>query len=177
MVWVLVLASVWTTVEPRLAVLPPERFINRKGSGLMPCAYRLLHEELYLRNGLFCGTVTALTDETVTVKWGDFPRTFLVSPTLASERIPLPRPIPPGCPHRLGHLRVGDKVGFRLVPTPRGYMILALGIYRRPGGTIPPGEDDELPEQSRPHNIFNADQAAEEKVLPKLGRMLARVHR
>jgi hypothetical protein len=177
MVWVLVLGSVWAAVEPQLAALPPERLISRKGRGLMACAYRLLREELYLRNGLFGGTVTELTAETVTVKWGDFPRTFLASPTLASERIPLPRPLVPGCHHRLAHLRVGDRVGFMLVPTPRGYVILAMGIYRRPGGTIPPGEDEELPEHCRPHNIANADQAVEEKVLPKLGRMLARVHR
>jgi hypothetical protein len=177
MVWVLVLSSMWAAVEPRLAALPPERLISRNGHGLMARAYRLLREELYLRNGLFGGTVVELTEETVTVKWGDFPRTFLASPTLASERIPLPRPIPPGCPHRLSHLRVGDKVGFTLVPTPRGYMILAIGIGRRPGGTIPPGEDEELPEHCRPHNIFNACQAVEEKVVPKLGRMMARIHR
>jgi hypothetical protein len=177
MVCVLVLSSVWAAVEPRLAALPPERVIDKKGHGLMARAYRLLLEERYLRAGLFGGTVVELTDETVTVRWHDFRRTFFVSPTLASERVPLPRPLLPGRHHRLSHLRVGDRAGFEVVPTPRGYVILAMGICRRPGGTIPPGEDEELPEHCRPHNIFNACQAVEEKVLPRLERMLARVHR
>jgi hypothetical protein len=73
-------------------------------------------------------------------------------------------------------VRVGDTVGFDVVPTSRGYVVVALGIGRRPGGKIPPAEDEHLPAQSRMHNIYNAYQTVEEKGVPATARMLARFH-
>jgi hypothetical protein len=80
------------------------------------------------------------------------------------------------CSHRLGHVRLGDKVSFTLAPTARGDVIVTLGIARLPGGKVPPAEDEHLPAQSRMHNIYNAYQTVEEKGLPKLARIFARVH-
>jgi hypothetical protein len=137
---------------------------------------RILKEEHYIRNGnLFGGKVIELTEDTITVRnWSDFPRTFSVAPPLTSKRIPLQWSV--GTGHRLGDVRVGDRVVFDLAPTPRGDVVIALGIVRRPGGTIPPAEDEHLPSECRIHNRWNAHQAVEEKGVPKLARMFARVH-
>jgi len=136
----------------------------------------LLLEEHYVHNGnIFGGKVVALTEDTITVKkWTGIPRTFNVAPPLTSKRIPLEWHV--GCGHRLNDVRIGDKAGFHLVSTPRGYTVVALGIYRRPGGTIPPAEDEHIPERSRMHHYYNACQAVEEKVLPKLPRKFLHFH-
>lgn len=156
------------TVTTRMTIRIVETcpFINDKGSGPMARVFRLLKEEYYIRNDLFCGQVVALTEDTLTVKnWSDFPRTFAVSPTLTSKRIPLEWRL--GTGHRLGDVRVGDKVTMDLAKARDGPVCIRLGIYRRPGGIIPPAEDEQLPAKTRLHIRCNAEQFVEETLAPK----------
>ena len=127
-----------------------------------------IHEECYIRIGeVFNGKIIAITEDTITIqKWRSVARVFRVSPTVASKRIPLPQSV--GTGHRLGQVCVGDMVCFDLAHARDGYVCVALGIYRRPGGTIPEAEDDHLPAKSRIHNRRGAEQFVEEVFAPKV---------
>jgi hypothetical protein len=90
---------------------------------------------------------------------------FRVSPALTSDRIPLEWSL--GTGHRLRDVRIGDWITIELAPARDGHVCINLGIYRRPGGTIPPAEDTHLPEGFRLHNRRNAEQFVEETFVPK----------
>jgi hypothetical protein len=126
--------------------------------------------------GLAGGWVEEVTKDSITVRSkSGLCYSFEVSPELASKNIPL-NSQQSFCPHRLNQVRVGDVAILRMVPTSRGYVVTALGICRRPGGKVPPGEDTHRPEYLRIHNYWNERQALEEAP-QKLARMLARIHR
>jgi hypothetical protein len=78
-------------------------------------------------------------------------------------------------------VRVGEIVHCYVVPTPRGVVMIAVGIIRRPGVKIPEAEDDYLYESMRMHVVFGKAQAMEEAreqaCRRKMAQMLARVHR
>ncbi len=160
-------------VTTRTTKAHPKRGID--GGGPVARAFCLLKEEWSIRAGLFEGKVTGVTGDELTVRCGSgFSRTFAVSPDVASQKIPLTWEV--GSGHRLRQVRAGDKVGFRVVPTSRGPVVVSLGIYRRPGGKIPPAEDDQLPEHCRIHNRWNTEQFIEEKILPSLPWVLLFLH-
>jgi len=135
----------------------------------------VLNDAYYIRVGeVYNGKVLVLTKDTITVQTpGRVPRTFAVAPTLCSDRIPLDPQL--SLLHRLRDVRRGDLVGVRLARGRDGYVCIALGIYRRPGGKIPPAEDDHLPENCRSHIRCNADQAREEKVTLGVALMFLQV--
>jgi hypothetical protein len=142
-------------------------------------------EEVYIHRGnLLSGVVVAVTTETVSIRGlTGISRTFDVSPDVASKDLPLQLTRRIGCGHRLGDVRVKDKVDLHLVPTARGDVVIGIGIYRRPGGTIPPAEDRWWWEEKyRLHNVANADQAREmattvlTAIAPRFGRGILRTH-
>jgi hypothetical protein len=140
-------------------------------------------ENIYLlcRNqtvgGIYGGKVIGLTDETITVQLGKrIPRTFSLAVPLLSDRIPLN--YGPGMGYRLRDVQLGDKVDLDVVSVRDGFVCLAIGIGRRPGGIIPPGEDPPaIPENCRRHHFYNAAQFTEEKVVPALSRQAMRLIR
>jgi len=136
--------------------------------------YAFCHEEHLLKYELFDGQVVDLADDTVTVVGrSGLRRTFDVSLPLTSRRVPLEWRC--GCGHRLDDVRLGDRIGMDVVKTPRGYTVIAIGIYRRPGGTIPAAEDSHLPDHCRIHNRQNLYQKLEEKGIPKAMAITARI--
>jgi hypothetical protein len=137
-----------------------------------------IHEEHYINTGeLFGGQVIALTEDTITVrKWRTVAREFRVSPALASERIPIEWSL--GTGHRLRDVRVGDRVTMDLAKAADGPVCIRIGIYRRPGGTIPEAEDAHLPWKTRLHIRCNAEQFVEDTFVPKIMPwMLLQFHR
>jgi hypothetical protein len=175
LVWAAVLLGVGA--DPKADVVHPQHYLNGKGSGPLAWTFRLLLEERHIQKGnLFLGTVTELTGDTIAIRgWSGRPRTFAVSIPVASKDLPLTEDY--RWKHRLGQVRVGDTVDVLLAPTWRGPVVVALGIYRRPGGLIPVAEDEHLPEDCRAHINLNLRQARKDVVMPKLGRMFAHVHR
>ena len=69
-------------------------------------------------------------------------------------------------------VKLGDMVQMDVSPILDGFVCYSIGIFRRPGGKIPPAEDAELPENSRMHNHYNALQFTEERVYPAFPRLL-----
>jgi hypothetical protein len=126
-----------------------------------------IHEEVYINVGeLFGGQVVALTEDTITIrKWRAAAREFRVSPALTSDRIPIEWRL--GTGHRFRDVRVGDKVTMDLAKARDGSVCIRIGIYRRPGGIIPPAEDEHLPAKSRLHIRCNIEQFVEETFVPK----------
>jgi hypothetical protein len=172
------LAAVSLSLAPLDDHLLP--FANVKGTGLLPCLYLFVQEERYLHRDCLpraTGRVTEVTEDTLTIRFrSGFCRTLEAAPALASKKIPLWTEVP-WYAHRLNQVRVGDLVDCFLAQTPRGPVVVGLGIRRRPGGLIPPAEDEYLPEKMRTHNVFNKHQAeeiVEQFLATKLGRMLAR---
>jgi hypothetical protein len=134
-------------------------------------------EDVYMRRmNAYRGRVVEITDDTITLQQGTkIPRTFLLTPALVHERIPLVRRV--GTGHRLKDIKLEDSVFLDVEPTraPEGFIAYTLGITRRPGGTIPPAEDAHLPEHLRMHHYFNARQTAELRILPGLRPVFASV--
>lgn len=125
-----------------------------------------IHEEHYIITGeLYGGRVIALTEDTITVRKWCVARVFRFSPQLTSDRIPLEWSL--GTGHRLRDVRVGDRVTMDLAHARDGHVCINIGIWRRPGGVIPPAEDTQLPAKSRLHVRANATQFAEETFAPK----------
>jgi hypothetical protein len=59
-----------------------------------------------------------------------------------------------------------------------GPVCIRIGIYRRPGGTIPEAEDAHLPWKTRLHIRCNAEQFVEDTFVPKIMPwMLLQFHR
>lgn len=131
-----------------------------------------LAENHYMRRmNAYWGKVVGFTDETITLQRGTrIPRTFLLAPAILSERIPLVRRA--GTGHRLKDVRLGDRVYLDVEPVRDTFVGYTLAVTRRPGGKIPPADDDDLPERCRIHNIYNALQFMDEQVLPSLSRSL-----
>jgi hypothetical protein len=131
-------------------------------------------ENVYMsRMGAYWGKVIAMTEDTVTLQKGRrMPRTFLLTPALLSDRIPLK--YRPGAMHRLRDVQLGDTVYLDLIPVRDTFVGLNLGITRRPGGGIPPAADGHLPEHLRSHNRYNTFQFVDERVYPALPQLLTR---
>lgn len=109
------------------------------------------------------GEVIALTEDTITVRlWERIPRAFPVTLALVSDRVPFEHG--PGMGYRLRDVRLGDLVDLDTVQTPNGFVCTGIGIGRRPGGVIPPGDDPDVPEFARRHHLYNKMQFIEERI-------------
>jgi len=100
----------------------------------------------------YCGTVTRVTRDSVTIQWmatpGEQPKTFQVSETLAAGKIPKePRLVPgqvrgyfvmPCYMYRLTDVKVGDWVSIHYASIGGVDICDHICIDRRPDGLIPP---------------------------------------
>lgn len=72
----------------------------------------------------------------------------------------------PKAQYRLSDVKVGDKVFFDWVRFGQVYQVHYVGIYRRPGGRVPPSPGEKPGEEKPWHEYAQALQDLEEKGIP-----------
>jgi hypothetical protein len=104
-------------------------------------------------NNHYGGVVTEVTKDSITIQWvnsfGEKPKKFAVSETLAAGKVPIERrvragfarpgnPMMPEYMYRLTDVRVGDCVGIFYARIDGVDICDHIRIWRRPGGEVPP---------------------------------------
>lgn len=108
------------------------------------------------------GRVVDISPRTITIDTDFYEKQLMVTPLLASGQIEKP-PVPAAL-HNFTDVKIEDKVVIDLRRTKGVDTCWAIGIHRRPGGRIPPGQDEFL--AIRHHERLQAYQDWEEKGIP-----------
>ena len=113
----------------------------------------------------YSGMVLRKTDRTILIqKRGQAPREFLLSEELAAGSIPAEAT--GGARYSMADVLAGDLVVITYGTFPQGTVCHAVTIHRRPGGRVPPADDDSPHVKNRWHELANAKQALEEQGTP-----------
>jgi hypothetical protein len=151
--------------------------------------------------GLYTGRIVALTDKTVTIRFAGCVKIIEVWPqrdgtvihnVYVQDNAKPPRefpfsahllrdfwggPPPEDMAHRVSDLRIGDLVRLECMRA-QPNACYAIGIYRRPGGKVPPAARDlTFPKEHRWDVRMNAQQAAEERAVALLRQVGLRLGR
>jgi len=113
----------------------------------------------------YSGMVLRKTEKGILVqKRGQAPREFLLSESLAAGGVPAGASA--GDRYSIGDVLIGDLVVVTYGTLPQGNVCHAVSIHRRPGGRVPPADDDRPYAANRWHDLANARQQLEEKGTP-----------
>jgi hypothetical protein len=119
----------------------------------------------------YSGMVVRKTETSILVqKRGQAPREFLLSESLAAGSI-APEATG-GERYSLKDVLVGDLVVVAYGTFPQGSVCQTVSIHRRPGGRVPPADDDRTHAKNRWHELANAKQDLEEKGTPVAQKFL-----
>ena len=123
------------------------------------------HQTVIGRNIPYSGMVIRKTEKTILIqKRGQVPREFLLSESLASGSIPAEATGRDR--YSLADVLVGDLVVITYGTFPQGSVCHAVCVHRRPGGRVPPADDDSPHAKNRWHELANAKQDLEENGTP-----------
>jgi hypothetical protein len=123
------------------------------------------HQTVIGRSIPYSGMVVKKTEKTILIqKRGQAPREFVLSESLASGSVPAEAA--GGDRYAIRDVLVGDLVVVTYGTFPQGSVCRSVSIHRRPGGRVPPADDDSPHVQNRWHDLANAHQDLEEKGTP-----------
>ena len=123
------------------------------------------HRTVVGRGIPYSGTVVRKTEREILVqKRGQAPRAFLLSEDLASASVP--KDATGGERYSLKDVLIGDLVVVNYSTFPQGNVCETICIHRRPGGRVPPADDDGGYGAYRWHELANARQDLEDKGTP-----------
>jgi hypothetical protein len=120
------------------------------------------HRTVVGRSIPYSGMVVRKTQKTILIqKRGQAPREFLLSEDLAAGGVPVDATGRDR--YAMKDVFVGDLVVVTYGTFPEGSVCRSVSIHRRPGGRVPPADDDSSHAQCRWHDVANAGQDLEEK--------------
>jgi hypothetical protein len=129
------------------------------------------HQTAIGRSIPYSGMVVRQTEKEILIqKRGQAPRAFLLSESLASAGVP--KDATGGERYSLKDVLVGDLVVVTYATFPEGNVCQTVCIHRRPGGRVPPADDDRAHAEYRWHELANARQDLEEKGTPLPAKFL-----